>query len=102
MINKDRYVALLTKTLNEHYNAIKKKAIDYKDRQQYIDGYLTAARALDAFNYEELEEIIGKIHFEAFGKTVEERRRSGLIKSSSDEESLDIPTFIRKGILLES
>ena len=43
------------------------KKIGAEDRQQYIDGYLKAARALKAFDYEELKEIIGKVHYEAFG-----------------------------------
>jgi len=101
MINKQRYFEILTQVLNEHYDEIKRKDKGSKDRQQYIDGYLTAARALEAFDYEELKEIIDKIHFAAFGKTIEQSRRSELVISSSDDDSLDIPTFIRKGILLD-
>lgn len=101
MINKQRYIEMLTQVLNEHYDEIKRKDKGSKDRQQYIDGYLIAARALEVFDYEELKEIIDKIHFAAFGKTVEQSRRSELIISSSDDNSLDIPTFIRKGILLD-
>jgi len=101
MINKQRYIEILTQVLNEHYDEIKRKDKGSKDRQQYIDGYLTAARALEAFDYEELKEIIDKIHFAAFGKTIEQSRRSELVISSSDDDSLNIPTFIRKGILLD-
>jgi hypothetical protein len=102
MINKDRYIGILAQTLNEHYDEIKRKNVGSKDRQQYIDGYLTAARAPDVFDYEELKDLIDKIHFEAFGKTIEERRRSELVKSGSDDDSLDIPTYIRKNIILKS
>jgi hypothetical protein len=102
MINKDRYIGILAQILNEHYDEIKRKNTGSKDRQQYIDGYLTAARALDVFDYEELKDLIDKIHFEAFGKTIEERRKSELVKSGSDDDSLDIPTYIRKNIILES
>jgi len=102
MINKDRYIALLTQILTEHYNTIKEKDTVAKDRQQYIDGYMTAARALGACDYEELKVLVDKVHFEAFGKTIEERRRSGFIKSSTEDDSLDIPTYIRKGILLKT
>ena len=101
MINKQRYIDILAQILNEHYDEIKRKDTESKDRQQYIDGYLTAARALEALDYEELKEIIDKIHFAAFGKTIEERHRTELVISSSNDNSLEIPTFIRKGILLD-
>ena len=100
MINKDRYIDMLTQILNEHYNEIKRKNIGSKYRQQYIDGYLKAARTLDVFDYNELKGIIDKIHFSAFGKTIEERIRTKTMESASDEDSLAIPTYIRKGILL--
>ncbi len=104
MINKDRYIGILAQILNEHYDEIKRKNVGSKEHQQYIDGYLTAARALNVFDYEELKDLVDKIHFEAFGKTIEERRRSELVlvKSDSDDDSLDIPTYIRKNIILES
>jgi hypothetical protein len=102
MINKDRYVGILAQVLNEHYDEIKRKNVGSKERQQYIDGYLTAARALNVFDYEELKGLIDKIHFEAFGKTIEERHLSELIESGTDDDSLDIPTYIRKNIILES
>lgn len=101
MINKDRYTDLLTQTLNEYYKTIKTKKSTSPERQQYIDGYLTAARALGIFGFDELKEIIDKVHYEAFGQTIEERHRAGLIDSSTEEDSLDIPTYIRQGILLE-
>lgn len=102
MINKQRYIDILAQVLNEHYDEIKRKDTSSKDRQQYIDGYLTAARALEVFDYEELKDIIDKIHFAAFGKTIEERHRTELVISASNDKSLEIPTFIRKGILLDN
>lgn len=101
MINKKRYMEVLTRILNEHYNDIKKKnATGLKERQQYIDGYLAAARALDVYSYDELKQIIDKIHFETFGKTIEERRKSEISANSSSNDSLKIPTFIRERISL--
>ncbi|OPY81946.1 MAG: hypothetical protein A4E71_03349 [Smithella sp. PtaU1.Bin162] len=102
MINKKRYKEVLSKLLNEHYEEIKKKHSGSKDRQQYINGYLTAARALGAFDYDELKEIIDNVHFNAFGKTIEERQKSELSSYSLDENILAIPTYIREGILLDN
>lgn len=101
MINKKRYIEILSQLLNEHYNEIKKKGSAASDRRQYIDGYLTAARALDAFDYDELKEIIDVIHFNTFGKTIQERRNSELHNDTVDEKILAIPTYVREGILLD-
>ncbi len=101
MINKKQYTEILSQLLSEHYNEIKKNNSPSNDRQQYIDGYLTAARALDAFEYDELKNIIDKVHFNAFGKTIKERHKSELSSHSPDENVLAIPTYIREGILLD-
>ena len=99
--DKERYIEILTQNLNEYYKEIKRKNSGSEKRQKYIDGYLTAARALGVFDYEELKKIIDKIHFDAFGKTIEERQKSELSDPSSDSNLLDIPTFIRDGINLD-
>ena len=36
MINKQRYIDILAQVLNEHYDEIKRKNTESKDRQQYI------------------------------------------------------------------
>lgn len=101
MANKARYIEILTQVLNEHYKEVKRHCEGSKDRQQYIDGYLAAARALDAFSYDELKDIIDKIHFKAFGKTIDERRKSEGRDSSSNKKLLEIPTYIREKISLD-
>lgn len=101
MINKKRYTEILTQLLNEHYAEIKRKSSVSKDRQKYIDGYLTAARALNVFDYEELKEVIDKIHLKTFGKTIKERKKSDLSEPSFNDGLLDIPTYIREGINLD-
>jgi len=101
MINKKRYIEILTQLLNEHYAEVKRKSNGAKDSNQYIIGYLTAARALGVFDYEELKREIDKIHLKAFGKTIEDRKKSELSEPSSYDDLLDIPTFIREGINLD-
>jgi len=102
MINKERYISVLTKLLNDYYREIKRTGSESKESKKYIDGYLTAARALNLFQYEELKDIIEKIHLKAFGKTIQERRMSGLRESSPDDEFLKIPTYIRDGMSLNN
>lgn len=100
MINKERYKEVLIRILNDHYNDIKRKKAGSKERQQYIDGYLTAARALDVFNFKDLKEVIDETHFKVFGKTIQERRLSEDDKSDQSDNFLKIPTYVREGISL--
>ena len=83
--------------LTELYNIIQETGNIPPDRQQYIDGYLTAIRALDVITHEELEEFIKKVHFDYFGMTIEERRANMKTRSGTPDDYLDIPTYIREG-----
>jgi phenylalanyl-tRNA synthetase alpha subunit len=100
MINKERYLEVLTRILNDYYNDIKRTNSASRERQQYVDGYLLAARALDACNYDELKKTIDEIHFKVFGKTIQERRQSEVNKAYENNNSLNIPTYVREGISL--
>ena len=102
MINKKRYIDVLIQVLKDYYEAIKRGENIPKHYQPYIDGYLKAARALDVFGYEELKEVIDKIHFETFGKTIEARRKSQISETSSINNDLKIPTYLRGGISLNN
>jgi len=100
-MNKERYIEVLNRILKDYYNDIKRKNFGSKERQQFIDGYLTAARALDIFNFKELKEIIDEIHFKVFGKTIRERHLSEDNKSDQSNSFLKIPTYVREGISLK-
>lgn len=101
MIDKRKYFETLGELLNGHYVIIKNASIIPQERQDFIDGYLAAARALNAIDYDELKDFIEKIHFETFGKTVEERRKSLKLKSGTSDDCLEIPAYVRQGIKLE-
>jgi hypothetical protein len=101
MINKDRYFEILERLLKSYYDEIKVKNRASEQRRHYIDGYMKAARTLDCIGYDELWEVIGRVHFEVFGKTIEERRRSELEELSPEDDSLAIPAYVRQGIELD-
>lgn len=102
MPNKERYLEILKQILTGHYNLVKEAKIHDEGHQKYIDGYLTAARALEVIDYNELKEFIEQVHFEVFGMLIEERRAKFKTKSCSElSDFIDIPTFIRQGIKLE-
>ena len=101
MINKERYLDILSHILWEHYNEIKLKKSVSEEQKKYIEGYMAAARALDIFSHEELKEVIDKMHLKVFGKTIQERRLSESNNTSSINGLLDIPTFIREGVSLD-
>lgn len=101
MIDKGRYFAELERLLEEHYSKIKAKGRESEKGRHFIDGYLTAARALGGISYGELQEVIERVHLRVFGKTIKERRRTALNELSPDDDSLVIPTYIRMGIPLD-
>jgi hypothetical protein len=101
MTNKERYLDILSHIVWEYCKEIKLNNSVSEERKQYIKGYMAAARALNVLDYEELKEIINKVHFKAFGKTIQERKKSKTSDSPLDDELLEIPTFIREGISLK-
>ena len=115
-MTKDIYLNFLGQLLREHYNSIRQTGSASSDSQQFINGYLTAARRLNAIYQKELNDYAERIHYEVFNMTIEERKKSlqnkpdlsedepeNPVKSGlSEEDELDVPTYKRKGIKLKS
>ena len=101
MINKERYLDILSHITWEYCKEIKLNNSVSEAQRQYIRGYMAAARVLNVFDYEELKEVIDKVHFNAFGKTIEERKQSESSESFLNKEFMEILTFIRDGISLK-
>src|SRR5208337_1802336 len=101
MTNKERYLDILSHIVWEYCKEIKLNNSVAEERKQYIKGYVAAARVLNVLDYEELKEIINKVHFKAFGKTIEERKQSESSESFLNKEFMEILTFIREGISLK-
>jgi hypothetical protein len=53
---KESYFRFLGKLLREHYNSIKETGSASSDSQEFINGYLTAARTLNAVFQKELND----------------------------------------------
>jgi hypothetical protein len=114
-MTKDIYLNFLGKLLREHYNSIKATGSASSDSQQFINGYLTAARRLNAVFQKELNDYTERIHFEVFNMTIEERKKSLQIKPDpaedepenpdepglSEEDELEVPAYKRKGVKLK-
>ena len=101
MTNKERYLDILSHIVWEYCKEIKLKNSISEERKQYIKGYMAAARVLNVLDYEELKEVINKVYFKAFGKTIEERKQSESSESFLNKEFMEIMTFIREGISLK-
>jgi hypothetical protein len=114
-MTKDIYINFLGKLLREHYNSIKETGSASLDSQQFINGYLTAARRLNAVYQKELNDYTERIHFEIFNMTIEERKNSlpikpdlpedepeNPVKPELSEDNFDVPAYKRKGIKLKS
>lgn len=98
-MTKDGYLKFLGQLLREHYNTIKETGSAPSDSQQFLNGYLTAARTLHAVYQKELNDFAEKVHFEVFNMTIEERKKT--LQTEPSEDELDIPTYKRKGIRLK-
>lgn len=119
-MNKERYFNLLSELLREYYNDIKDSGVSSPEHENFINGYLTAARTLNVVYQKEMNEFAEKIHFEVFQMTIGERRESlqdkpemseaetedetevPVTSESSEEDFLDIPAYKRKGVQLKS
>jgi hypothetical protein len=97
---KEGYLKFLGQILREHYNIIKDTGTAIPERQHFIDGYLTAAKTLNAIYQKDLKDYVERIHFEIFGMTVDQRKKS-LNTLDVNEDELEIPAYKRKGIKLK-
>lgn len=116
MITKDIYLNFLGNLLREHYSGMKETHPVSLESEQFIKGYLSAARKLNAFYQKELNDYVERIHYEVFNMTIEERKESLKINPDlpaderenpvdpdlSEEDAFDIPTYQRKGLKLKS
>ena len=62
-MTKDIYLNFLGELLREYYNNIKETGSASSDLKEFINGYLTAARKLNAAYQKELNDYIEKIHY---------------------------------------
>jgi len=113
-MTKDIYLNFLGQLLREHYNSIKKTGSPSSESQQFINGYLTGARKLNAVYQKELNDYTERIHYEIFNMTIEERKKSSQnkpdltedesknpVEPGLPEDEIDIPAYKRKGVKLK-
>jgi hypothetical protein len=100
-MTKEGYLKFLGQLLREHYNSIKETGITSSDSQQFINGYLTAAKTLKAVYEKDLKDYVDRIHLEIFHMTIEERQKMGNVQSEISDDELDIPAYKRKGVKLK-
>jgi hypothetical protein len=91
MISKNNFFDLLGKLLREFYKDMKDSGIPSVEREQFIHGYMTAARTLNAVFKKEMKDYIDKIHFEVFHMTVAERTKALQVKPDQSQEEFSIP-----------
>jgi len=103
MIDKDSYLDKLKILLQERYAYLQRCEVASPELIQYLEGYLSAARTLDAVSYDEIKAVMDKAHYEVFGKTVEERQLAELYAPvpQGDPDDLELPTWIRWGVRLD-
>jgi hypothetical protein len=100
-MTKEGYLKFLGQLLRDHYKSIKETGVESSDLKQFINGYVAAARTLNAVYQKELNDYVERIHFDVFHMTIEERKKSLQVQSDVSKDELEIPTFKRKGIRLK-
>lgn len=100
-MTKEAYLKFLGQILREHYNSIKDSGVTSSDSQEFINGYLTAARTLNAIYQKDLKDYVERIHVEVFGMTIDERKKLAAPQSEISGDELDIPAYKRKGVKLK-
>lgn len=100
MINTNSYLDLLEELLRGYYSVIKETGTSSQERRHYINGYMTAARVLNAVYQKDLKDRAERVHAEIFHMTIEERKKSEKTKPDVSENDMDLPAYKRKGIKL--
>jgi hypothetical protein len=101
MINTNNFFKRLGELLREYYHDIKNTGTLSPEREHFINGYLTAARTLNAVYQKDLADYVERIHFEIFGMTIDQRQKSLPVQSNIAGDALEVPAFKRKGIRLK-
>jgi len=98
--HKELYLKNLRDMVRKLFQIMEEYKVLAREHQSYINGYMMAGRTLGIVANDELKKIMEQEILEIFGMTTEKRRRSMKIKKVSieDDEYLDVPTVVRKGI----
>ena len=99
-MTKENYLKGLGDLLRQHYGILKETGTISRDHKHFIDGYLTAARTLNAVYQKDLNDYIERVHFEVFGMTIAERKKRESMPDLS-EADLEIPAYKRQGIKIK-
>lgn len=75
----------------------KENGFESKESKLFIEGYMTAARTLNAVFKKELTDYVDRIHFEFFHMTIEERRKTEQLPPDPTDDEIEIPAYQRKG-----
>jgi hypothetical protein len=94
------YSKSLRGMLRRFYQIIRDYRMLAREHQTFIQGYMAAGKVLGLVTNDQLKEIMEEENFDVFGMTIGERNRKTPVKrvSVEDDEYLDIPTILRRGL----
>ena len=99
-VDEQEYLSFFREIMEKYYSALKDLGEVPSIWDGHVDGYVQAGLLLGITSADELDRIIQEENYKVFGISIEERRRKYKKKIKVDENDLDIPTFIREGLLL--
>ena len=95
---KSEYIRCVREKLNVFYNFGDVDSEAKKTSKEQIKGFIEAGIVTEIITYDEFGEIADEIHFEIFGKTIEERNIEARLGHQDDTlkwSRFEEPTYVR-------
>ncbi len=96
---KEEFLYNLAILLEKKYTIFKQTRVMNDFDRGVIHGAISVAEGLGIVSPEELQEVVEKANQKVFGMSLEERLTQYPSQKLTEEDYLDIPTAIRKGLL---
>lgn len=98
-MSKQSYLTYLNQLLVDQYNELKDNPSKSLIKNQRISGFMEAGLVSGLVNRKEIKRVVNSSHQSVFGVSFDERTET---KNNHVEDLWDIPTWIRKGVEVES
>jgi hypothetical protein len=98
MTQSDLFLESVKQQLRDFYQDLRHTSKANEINKARIEGYMLAGVQIGLTNNEELKDIMINVHYEVFGKSIEQRRIEYALEYRSEEhwEIYDSPSYERK------
>lgn len=97
---KEEYLNALRQHMRGLFSIIKQGHAVPETEKRYTEGFMQAGKILGVSNKKEFKSIFEEVNQEVFGMSLKERKEKYPNAVLKEEDVLDLPTYLRKGIRL--